>query len=182
MYMLNVTTQKWMDESRGHGPRGAIWDHEVIVVVPRNLEHKNISTALLLGGCNTPSAKEIDIKSADVLEVDEIAHMSRSIAIGVRQIPNCPYVYPSDPDQKERKEDAVLAWAWRQFIDDPEHRSDWIPRLPMVKSAFQVMRAVQEFTIQEGLADIQGWMVTGASKRGWTSSMTAAVKCESCAA
>ena len=73
-----------MDESRGYGPRGAIWDHEVIVVIPKNLRFKNISTALLLGGCNTPSAKDIDIKSADVMEVDEIAHMTQAIAIGVR--------------------------------------------------------------------------------------------------
>ena len=89
-----------MDESRAYGPRGAIWDHEVIVVVPRILKHKNISTALLLGGCNTPSAKDLDIKNSDVMEVDEIAHMTQSIAIGVRQFPNCPYVFPGDPDLK----------------------------------------------------------------------------------
>ena len=136
MHMLNVTTQKWMDESRAHGPRGAIWDHEVIVIIPKNLKYKNISTALLLGSCNTPSAKDLDIRDSDIMEVDQIAHLTQSIAIGVRQLPNCPYVFPSDPDQKPRREDAVLAWAWRDFIDDPEHRSDWMPRLPMVKSAY----------------------------------------------
>jgi PhoPQ-activated pathogenicity-related protein len=100
----------------------------------------------------------------------------------VRQLPNCPYVFPSDPDQKARREDAVLAWAWRDFVDDPEHRSDWMPRLPMVKSAFQVMRAVQEFIAEKEIADIQGWVVTGASKRGWTTAMVAATNCETCAA
>jgi len=44
------------------------------------------------------------------------------------------------------------------------------------------MRAVQEFTLQEGLADIQGWVVSGASKRGWVALLSGAVKCETCAA
>lgn len=52
----------------------------------------------------------------------------------------------------------------------------------MVKSGFQAMRAVQEFTKQEGIADIQGWVVSGASKRGWTAFLSGAVKCETCAA
>jgi PhoPQ-activated pathogenicity-related protein len=53
----------------------------------------------------------------------------------------------------------------------------------MVKAAFQVMRAVQEFTVQEGIHDEPpGWVVSGASKRGWTSFLSGAVKCDSCAA
>ena len=52
----------------------------------------------------------------------------------------------------------------------------------MVKSAFQAMRAVQEFTVEEGLADIEGWVVSGASKRGWTAFLSAAVRCETCPA
>jgi len=77
-----------------------------------------------------------------VIVVDELAHNTGSIAVAVQQIPNCPIVFPGDPLKKERKEDAILAMAWRSFIDDPEHDISWIPRLPMVKAAFQVMRAV----------------------------------------
>ena len=71
-----------------------------------------------------------------------MAHNTRSITVAVKQVPNCPVIYPSDPDQKERLEDAILAWAWREFIEDPDHKTDWIPRLPMVKAGFQAMRAV----------------------------------------
>ena len=45
-------------------------------------------------------------------------------------------MYPGDPQKKNRNEDAILAWAWRSFIDDPEHDPEWIPRLPMVKAGF----------------------------------------------
>jgi PhoPQ-activated pathogenicity-related protein len=42
------------------------------------------------------------------------------------------------------------------------------------------MRATQEFTTQKGLAEIEGWVVAGASKRGWTTWMVGAATCESC--
>jgi len=73
--------------------------------------------------------------------------------------------------------------AWRSFIDDPEHDIAWIPRLPMVKAGYQVMRAVQEFAIKEGIIEENpGWIVAGASKRGWTSFLSGAVNCTTCAA
>jgi PhoPQ-activated pathogenicity-related protein len=92
-------------------------------------------------------------------------------------------MFPGDPLKKDRKEDALLAMAWRSFLDDPEHDIAWIPRLPMVKAAYQVMRAVQEFTLQEGIQDeAPGWVVSGASKRGWTAFLAGAVNCKTCAA
>jgi PhoPQ-activated pathogenicity-related protein len=74
----------------------------------------------------------------------------------------------------------MLAWAWKQFMDtrDPE----WLPRLPMAKSVMKAMQAVQEYTTQESIAEIDGWLVSGASKRGWTAWMVgaAAEKCTWC--
>jgi PhoPQ-activated pathogenicity-related protein len=52
----------------------------------------------------------------------------------------------------------------------------------MVKTGFQAMRAVQEFTVQEKLAEIEGWVMSGASKRGWTAFLSGAVRCDTCAA
>ncbi len=42
------------------------------------------------------------------------------------------------------------------------------------------MRAVQQFTQQKGFADIESFVVSGASKRGWTTWMVGAATCESC--
>mgnify|MGYP003327505754 CR=1 FL=1 len=50
----------------------------------------------------------------------------------------------------------MIAWAWKEYVDDPSHNPEWLPRLPMVKAAFQCMRATQEWTRQQKLADIQG--------------------------
>lgn len=44
------------------------------------------------------------------------------------------------------------------------------------------MRAAQEFLKENGIAQIEGWVVGGASKRGWTTWDVGAAKCESCPA
>jgi PhoPQ-activated pathogenicity-related protein len=52
----------------------------------------------------------------------------------------------------------------------------------MAKAGFNCMRAAQEFLKERNIADIQGWIVSGASKRGWTTYNMAATKCETCPA
>jgi PhoPQ-activated pathogenicity-related protein len=92
-------------------------------------------------------------------------------------------VFENDPKHKHTEEDAFLAEAWKEFVEDPEHRPDWVPRLPMVKAGFQVMRAVQEFAVKEGIIPKPpGWVVAGASKRGWTTFLSGAVQCPTCPA
>lgn len=113
-HVLNVTSQKWMDESRASAPGGAIWSHEVVVIIPKNLLHKEIATVYLTGDCNDkPEGTPISKKDLDVIVVDEMAKNSQAITVAVKQVPNCPIVYPSDPEQISRVEDGLLAWAWR---------------------------------------------------------------------
>lgn len=54
---------------------------------------------------------------------------------------------------------------------------EWLARLPMVKSGVRAMDAVQEFlaTPAGGGLEIDGFVVTGASKRGWTTWLVGAV-------
>ena len=184
--ILNVTSLTWLDEERAVGPTGAVWTHQVAVVVPKKLTTTNVSMAVLNGGCNEdhyhngtgpapPDATDEYLALADAL-----AYNTGAIAIVVYQLPNCRIVYPSDPQQTPREEDAMIAWAWYEYIQDPKHDPEWLPRLPMAKAGFQCMRAVQEWTAQEKLADIKGWIVAGASKRGWTTWMVGAADCPTC--
>merc|ERR1719387_3401366 len=175
-----------MCRARAIGPNGALWTHQVAVVVPKKLTTLNVSMSVLNGGCNEdhfhngtgpapPDAKDEYLALADAL-----SHNTGAISIVVYQLPNCKIVYPSDPNKTPREEDAMIAWAWKEYVDDPTHNPEWLPRLPMVKAAFQCMRATQEWAKQQKLADIQGWVVAGASKRGWTTWMVGAATCESC--
>ena len=179
-HLLNVTSQTYLDASRGQVVTNVatnVWRHTVAVIVPKERKLTNTSVAYLTGGCNSDGLPKST--SEDILVADEIAHSTGSVAIVVFQIPNCPMVYPSDPSKRKRDEDALIAWAWKEFLDDANHDATWLPRLPMVKGAMQSMRAAEEFLGSQIDKD-HGWIVAGASKRGWTTWMVGSVACASC--
>lgn len=177
-HVLNLTSQQWLDPSRAHLQHGgSIWTHQVLTIIPKVMKIKNKGIIYITGGCNeNPSIPKAT--DEEPLAMNAVATDTGAIGVVLNQIPNCHMVYPSDPSQSGRSEDGMIAWAWNQFLEtgDPE----WLPRLPMVKAAMAAMRAVQEYTKQAGIADIDGWVVSGASKRGWTTWMVGAVNCPTC--
>ena len=97
-----------------------------------------------------------------------------SIAADLRQIPNQPTVFLADPSKAQRTEDAVIAWTWKTFIENPDDPSILL-RLPMTKAVVKAMDAITEFTNKKSKVEIKKFMIAGASKRGWTTWTTAAV-------
>ena len=100
--------------------------------------------------------------------------MAPGVCCPADQIPNCHYIFPSDPERKRREEDALIGWAWRQYLDGNASRPEWLPRFPMVKAGMACMRAAGQYAAHSGLGAVDGWLVSGASKRGWTSWMVSA--------
>ncbi len=98
---------------------------------------------------------------------------TNTVAATIHQVPNQPLVFAEDG--KRRSEDAIIALNWAQYMEsgDPE----WITRLPMTKSVVRAMDAIQEFCASDegGAVEVDSFVVTGASKRGWTTWTTAAV-------
>jgi PhoPQ-activated pathogenicity-related protein len=70
-------------------------------------------------------------------------------------------------------EDQLIAYSFAEYLrtDDPT----WPLLVPMVNSAVRAMDAVQQAAKERWSLDIGHFTVTGASKRGWTTWLTAAV-------
>lgn len=119
--------------------------------------------------------QDVDITEEYLALADVLAYSTQAVVIVVYQIPNCPIVFKSDESRVPRSEDAMLAWAWRQYYErrDPH----WLPRLPMMKAAMQCMKAAADFLKLKRLED---WVVSGASKRGWTTFLLGGMKCQTC--
>ena len=174
-HVLKMTSQTWRtaeDVDR------TVWWHWLTIVEPEEIRS---DTALLYinGGKN-------DDPAPDVIRpiYARIARATGSVVAELRMVPNEPLRFTGDPDSP-RKEDQLIAFAWSRFLNtgDPT----WLPRLPMTKSAVRAMDTITAYfdarggrgagpdAAGGGRPRVDRFVVTGASKRGWTTWTTAIV-------
>ena len=165
VYVINMTSQTWRSTSEVNR---TLWQHWLTIIVPNDVAS---DTALLWinGGSNNRSAPT----SPDGMLV-EIALQSHTVVADIRMVPNQPLVFPDDPDN-DRYEDEIIAYTFDKFLKtgDPT----WPLLLPMVKSAVRAMDTVQDHIEKSshGAFKVNDFVVSGASKRGWTTWLTGAV-------
>ncbi len=146
-YILDMTSQTW---------QGNKWTHEIEILKPVNCEYPKTAILFITGG--KPGGGE-------------------SIAAALlAKSAGCPvavlYGIPNQPLFDDLREDALIAHTFVKALetDDPT----WPLLLPMTKAAVRAMDAVQAFSEAEFGDRITGFVVSGASKRGWTTWLTAA--------
>jgi len=163
-YILEMTSQAWLTTNEVDRP---LWKHWVIIVRPARV---NSSKALLFisGGSNGGEPP----KSADA-NLTQIALTTDSVVSEVKMVPNQPLVFAGETER--RKEDSLIAYTWDKFLRTGD--SKWPARLPMTKAAVRAMDTVTAFcaTPEGGSSKVDGFVVAGGSKRGWTTWTTAAV-------
>lgn len=140
------------------------WWHYLTIVVPQDVEH---STGMIhIGGGSTNSSLP---ETANAIAV-ETALKTNSVTAYLHNVPYQPTRFPDDPAGSLRSEDDLIAYGWRQFMEKGagnEH-AEWISRLPMTRAVVRAMDTVTDFTKESLRLDVQTYVVTGASKRGWT--------------
>jgi PhoPQ-activated pathogenicity-related protein len=165
-YVLDMTSQTW----RPNDVNLPVWKHWVLVFVPNRIETE---TALLVvtGGNNKhDSPPEPTGGMAQV--IGGIAKQTGGVVVVLKGVPSEPLVFKEEG--KERNEDAIIAYTYRKFADtgDPT----WPLLLPMVKSAVRTMDTTQDLLKkQTPPVNVKDFVLTGASKRGWTTWLTATV-------
>ncbi len=163
-YTLDMVSQQWLTPAEVNRTE---WRHWVTIIKPDNLAH---TTALLFinGGSNRPGPTPRPGR-----EFIELAKTTRSVVVELRMVPNQTLVF--EGDGKERKEDDLIAYTWDKFLRTGDER--WPARLPMTKAAVRAMDATTAFLASSdgGGAQVDTFLVAGASKRGWTTWSTAIV-------
>lgn len=160
VHYLQMKSQTWRSEKEVDRP---VWEHDLILYVPDEVKYDK--AFLFIDGGRVPLGTP---KPSAIL--GPIARSSKSIVANIRQVPNEPLVFAGEA--RKRTEDEIIAYTWRKFMEGGDE--EWPLRLPMTKAAVRAMDTVQEYAKKTLSRDVVGFVVAGASKRGWTTWATAA--------
>ena len=164
--LIDMTSQRWLTDSEVERP---LWTHWITVVRPARVTG-DIGFLFISGG-----SLDRDPPVRPTTWLAEMARDTGTVVAELRLVPNQPVVFKNDPGRKARTEDDFIAYTWDHFIKTGDDR--WPARLPMTKSAVRAMDAITAFTTSPagGGQPVNRFVVSGASKRGWTTWTTAAV-------
>lgn len=143
---LRLTSQVW---------QGIPWRHRLHVVTPQAMQEPSNLVLLMIAG-----AGAVEQELRDGLFMAQAIRAPVAILYGV----------PNQPLFDGLVEDALLAHTFVRFLETQD--ATWPLLLPMVKSVVKAMDAIQAFLQHQGHAQISGFVVSGASKRGWTAWLT----------
>src|SRR5262249_7016512 len=147
VYDLHLVSQTWHDVA---------WEHALQVYVPKKV--KPGATMFLWNTGGNPSAGSV------LMGMDMAEKMRAPVAF--------LYGIPNQPLLGGKKEDALIAETFVRYLKTKD--DTWPLLFPMVKSLVKAMDALQAFAKKEWKADVKSFVVSGGSKRGWTSWLTAA--------
>ena len=137
--------------------RGHRWTHHLVLVSPHSIRNPDIAFLRIAGDGNG----ETHIKSLKIL-----AERSGAVAAALMNVPNQPFY-------EDRREDALIAYSFNQYLKTGD--DTWPMLFPMVKSVVKAMDTIQDIVKLEHNQQINRFVVSGASKRGWTTWLAAAV-------
>jgi len=167
-YVLEMTSGVWRGAQEVDQPT---WRHFITVVEPDNVTSR---TAMLIisGGStgNEPSAGEATLMIPFAVD-------SGSIVALIQAVPNEPLTFSGET--ASRTEDEIIAYSYSKYMDSFEKKvtdMTWPLLLPMTRAAVRGMDTLQDYMANKpsGSRVIDEFVVAGASKRGWTTWLTAA--------
>lgn len=136
---IEMVSQTW---------QGNVWRHTVSMMQPVKVSSRNKAILVIQGG---------RFNEADQAMAKLIADRTGLPIVTLYDIPNQPlYGF---------REDGLIAYTFQKYLESGD--ATWPLLFPMAKSAIRAMDVVEKTTAKSG-NPIKKFIVTGASKRGWT--------------
>jgi PhoPQ-activated pathogenicity-related protein len=137
------------------------WEHRLRVYEAATTAHPNAMLLFITGGGidSKPSAEDDGVGFA-------LSRLAGTRVAVLRQVPNQPLL-------GGKTEDTLIAETFVRYLDTKD--PTWPLLLPMVKSAVKAMDALQAWAKDDAKPVPAKFVVTGASKRGWTTWLTGSV-------
>ena len=155
-YSILLTSQQWHE---------FLWTHQLTILVPAENKYDG-ALMFITGGSNKKGLPNWSGQTDSfVKSLSEVATKNKGIVALLKQAPNQPLY-------GDLTEDALISYTLHNFKEDGDY--SWPLLFPMVKSAVKAMDAVQEFSKEKLNHSLNRFIVSGASKRGWTTWLTGA--------
>jgi len=149
IYDLHFVSQTW---------QGITWEHQLQVYQPASAAPNATMLLWVTGGSANPVYISLGL---------ELARKIGAPAAFLYHIPNQPLL------EGRLREDDLIAETFVRYLKTRDE--NWPLLFPMVKSVVKAMDVLQAFGKQEMNTAVESFIVSGASKRGWTTWLTAAV-------
>src|SRR6185503_199502 len=164
-YVIDLTSQTWRSAAEVDRP---VWKHWLTIIKPDKVT-SNKALLFIGGGSNRDAAPSV---ISDRLAA--FATETQTVVAELGMVPNQPLFF-SDSKDKGRSEDDLVAYSRVRQMQSGD--DEWLVRLAMVKSGVRALDAIQEFLASEagGKLKIDQFVVSGGSKRGWTTWLVGAV-------
>lgn len=134
--------------------RGITWEHTLLICEPVNLQITD-QVLLFISG---------DHGLHDAMLGLYMAELTGMRVAVLADVPNQPLF--------GLREDALIAYTFQRYLE--EGYPNWPLLFPMTRSAIAAMDAVEAIAEEHWETPVRGFVVGGASKRGWTTYLVAA--------
>jgi PhoPQ-activated pathogenicity-related protein len=149
IYDLQFVSQIWQENK---------WQHQLQVYRPRSVAPNSTIFLWVTGGSARPEYVSMGM---------ELARKIGAPVAFLYHVPNQPLL------EGNLREDDLIAETFVRYLKTKDE--NWPLLFPMVKSVIKAMDVLQAFGKKEWSEPIDKFIVAGASKRGWTTWLTAAV-------
>lgn len=148
-YDLHLVSQTW---------QGNVWEHRLILFIPTENKYPHLCTLLNTGGSGG---------DRDYAVIRDAAKATKGPFAVLFNI-------PMQPLYGGKTEDALVVYTWQKFLETGDE--SWPLHFPMAKGVIKAMDALQAFAKSAKLKSLDEFVITGASKRGWTTWLVGASK------
>lgn len=164
-YILD--SQVWPIYPNKHIP-STTWKHKLIIYTPNEIKHNQALFYVSGGYSSNIEGKSNFSPSKESLDFVNIALTNKAPVVVLEDVPN-QYIFI---DSLPKKEDQIMAFTYKIVMQDAMNNAYLAGHLPMVKSIIKAMDAAEDIFAKDNIK-LDGFVMAGASKRGWAAWLAA---------